>query len=237
MGKLFEKLKRRKVFRVAGIYAVVGWVLIQVADTLTPAFNLPEWTVALVTVLFGLGFIPTLIAAWAYEITPDGVWADSVAQQPQVIAQNNDRKFIYAIFVLVLLVAGFQITDRFLLDSSSSNQNLDAGAIRANLPLPETRLDIVTSATTLPTDFALSPDGRQIAFVASDNDGVSKLWLRSLSTTTAQPLAGTEGATKPFWSPDSRSIGFFAGNALQRIDTAGGAPQTLAPASLPAGGA
>src|SRR4029077_19261074 len=77
---------------------------------------------------------------------------------------------------------------------------------------PETRVDIVTPATDRPTDFALSPDGRQIVFVAS-GDGPSRLWLRSLATTTAQPLAGTEGATAPFWSPDSRFIGFFTGNA------------------------
>ena len=93
---------------------------------------------------------------------------------------------------------------------------------------PETRLDIVTSATTQPYSFALSPDGRQIAFVASD-DKASSLWLRPLSTTTAQPLAGTEGATYPFWSPDGRSVGFFAGGALKRLDLAGGVPQVLAP--------
>ena len=103
---------------------------------------------------------------------------------------------------------------------------------------PETRLDIVTPATDDPTSFALSPDGRQIVFVAS-GDGVSRLWLRSLATTTAQPLAGTEGATFPFWSPDSRSIGFFAGAALKRLDVVsggGGTPQTLAPATNGSGG-
>ncbi|HVH28254.1 MAG TPA: protein kinase [Vicinamibacterales bacterium] len=96
-------------------------------------------------------------------------------------------------------------------------------------PLPfETRVDIVTPATAEPTDFALSPDGRQIVFSAS-GDGASHLWLRSLASTTAQPLAGTEGARWPFWSPDGRSVGFMAGNALKRLDLGGGAPQTLAP--------
>jgi len=95
-------------------------------------------------------------------------------------------------------------------------------------PPPETRTEISTPATDQPGSFALSPDGRQIVFVAS-GDGASRLWVRSLATTTAQPLAGTEGATFPFWSPDGRSVGFFAGNALKRLDLAGGAPQTLAP--------
>ena len=98
-------------------------------------------------------------------------------------------------------------------------------------PLPlETRVDIVTLATAQPTDFALSPDGRQVVFSASGN-GASQLWLRSLAATTARPLAGTEGARGPFWSPDGRSVGFMAGNALKRLDLGGGAPQTLAPVS------
>jgi Tol biopolymer transport system component len=100
---------------------------------------------------------------------------------------------------------------------------------------PETRVEINTPATDQPTSFALSPDGRQIVFVAS-GDGASRLWLRSLATTTAQPLAGTEGATAPFWSPDGRSLGFFSGNALRRLDLGGGAPQTLAPTQAGSGG-
>ena len=102
-------------------------------------------------------------------------------------------------------------------------------------PPPETRVDIVTPATSDPISFALSPDGRQIVFVAS-GDGASHFWLRPLASTTAQPLAGTEGAAYPFWSPDSRSVGFFAGGALKRLDMGGGAPQTLTAASPGRGG-
>ncbi|MEQ1580766.1 MAG: TIR domain-containing protein [Steroidobacteraceae bacterium] len=103
-------------------------------------------------------------------------------------------------------------------------------------PPPETRLEIVTPATDRPEMFALSPDGRQIVFVAS-GDSASRLFLRSLAMTTAQPLDGTDGATYPFWSPDGRSVGFFAGGALKRLDLGGGAPQTLAPAAAGRGGA
>jgi Tol biopolymer transport system component len=102
-------------------------------------------------------------------------------------------------------------------------------------PPPETRTDIVTPATNQPASFALSPDGRQIVFVAS-GDGAPRLWVRSLGATTAQPLAGTDDASFPFWSPDSRSVGFFAGGALKRLDLGGGAPQTLAPAVIGRGG-
>jgi Tol biopolymer transport system component len=104
-------------------------------------------------------------------------------------------------------------------------------------PPPEMRTDINTPATSQPAPFALSPDGRQIVFVVSGEDGQQRLWLRSLSATSAQPLAGTEGASLPFWSPDSRSVGFFANGELQRLDLGGGAPRRLAAASNGYGGA
>ena len=103
-------------------------------------------------------------------------------------------------------------------------------------PPAETRTEIVTPAgDSAPNSFALSNDGRQIVFVASGN-GASSLWLRSLSQTVAQPLAGTEGASSPFWAPDSSFVGFFAGGELKKIDTAGGVPQTLARVNASGGG-
>jgi Tol biopolymer transport system component len=109
--------------------------------------------------------------------------------------------------------------------------------LRETPPLPpsEMRVEIVTLATADPISFALSPDGRQIVFVASGG-GVSRLWLRFLVSTTAQPLAGTESAAYPFWSPDSRSVGFFADGKLKRFDIGGGTPQTLTTVTGPRGG-
>ena len=100
----------------------------------------------------------------------------------------------------------------------------------------EMRLEIATPSTAFPLDFALSPDGRYIVFVAS-GDGPQRLWLRALDKTESQPMAGTEGASFPFWSADSRSIGFFATGKLKRIDIAGGPPQALANTSLTISGA
>lgn len=94
--------------------------------------------------------------------------------------------------------------------------------------VPEIRADIVIPASDNPSSFALSPDGRRIAFAASD-DGRRRLWVRALDSRAAQPLPGTEGAYSPFWSPDSRSVGFFADYKLKRIDLGGAQPQTLAP--------
>ena len=75
--------------------------------------------------------------------------------------------------------------------------------------------------------FALSPDGRRLAFVATGPDGRTLLWVRPLDTLVAQPLAGTDGVAMPFWSPDSRFIAFNAGGDLKRIDASGGPPLTV----------
>ncbi|HEX9689512.1 MAG TPA: protein kinase, partial [Thermoanaerobaculia bacterium] len=82
---------------------------------------------------------------------------------------------------------------------------------------------------------ALSPDGRRVAFVATSS-GINMLWVQPLSGVSAQPLAGTDGASNPFWSPDSRFLGFFADRKLKKIEASGGPPQTLADASLGRGG-
>ena len=97
--------------------------------------------------------------------------------------------------------------------------------LRETLP-PEMRVELSTPSTLQPLQFALSPDGRQIVFVASGT-GQQRLWLRALDTIEAQPLAGTEGAEYPFWSADGRSLGFFANGKLYRLDIAGGSPQPL----------
>ena len=98
------------------------------------------------------------------------------------------------------------------------------------------RVDIATPPTTDPVSLAMSPDGQKIVFVA-DSEGRSRLWLRSLSSDSARPLEGTDRASFPFWSSDSRSVAFFADGSLQRIDIDGGSIAVLADAVLGRGGA
>jgi Tol biopolymer transport system component len=95
------------------------------------------------------------------------------------------------------------------------------------------------SAFITPADFSVSPDGRQIVFVARSDAGQARptLWVRSLASGIARPLPGTDGGLLPFWSPDGRSVGFFAAASLKKVDTSGGQPVTLcAAAGIAAGG-
>ena len=142
----------------------------------------------------------------------DGAFETAAAQSTATTATSRGRLFLMAsLAVTTLLIAAMAVPV--------------VRHLRETLPpVPfETRLAITTPANADPTSFALSPDGRQIVFVASD-DGPSGLWLRSLTSTTAQALTGTDGAKYPFWSPDGRSVAFFADNWLKRLDLNGNQP-------------
>ncbi|MFZ0336724.1 MAG: hypothetical protein WAL45_01735, partial [Terracidiphilus sp.] len=85
-------------------------------------------------------------------------------------------------------------------------------------------------------EVSLSPDGRYLAFVAQAGmDKPRVLWLRPLGSLTAQPIPGTEGAILPFWSPDSRQIGFWANEKLEKVSVSGGLPQMLGDSNYPGG--
>ncbi|HUR20064.1 MAG TPA: protein kinase, partial [Vicinamibacterales bacterium] len=129
-------------------------------------------------------------------------------------ASRERRALIAALSLAVLLIlAMVGPTIRYLREPPPSSQ-------------PETRLDIVTPPASSTTGFALSPDGRKIAYVGTD-EGIPRLWVRSLDSVVPQALPGTDNARNPFWSPDGRSLGFFAERKLKRIDLGGGQPQTL----------
>jgi Tol biopolymer transport system component len=109
----------------------------------------------------------------------------------------------------------------------------------ATRPLPEEQPQVLayipppvdTSYRDLGYDLGLvvvSPDGKQLAFTAEDKSDVTKLWVRPLSSNEAKPIAGTDGAAGPFWSPDSQSVAFFAGNKLQTVELDDGNIQILA---------
>jgi len=148
----------------------------------------------------------------------------SNALSPVVVRSPSPRrKWMLLVGAVVLLTAALSAPITLYLHSAASGPVL-------------TRLDVVTPPTSDAFSFAISPDGRQLAFVGTSKDA-TVLWVRPFDQGTAQPLAGTEGAEFPFWSPDSRSIGFFADGKLKRIDRRSGTAQVIADATTARGGA
>ena len=110
-----------------------------------------------------------------------------------------------------------------------SRTSVESHAFRSSLlPPPETSFQ--------PRHFAVSPDGTRLIFAALGVDGTSSLWVRALSAAGASRLDNTEGGRYPFWSPDSRRAGFFAGGKLKVIHLETAAVNVLADAPLPTGG-
>ena len=97
--------------------------------------------------------------------------------------------------------------------------------VNASVVMPEGVLLLPTGFTAGPV--VVSPDGTRLAFSAVDEEGNQQLWHRSLDQSMGNPLPGTEGSIRPFWSPNSQHLGFFAGSQLKRISVLGGPPITL----------
>jgi hypothetical protein len=109
--------------------------------------------------------------------------------------------------------------------------------VRVNAELGADAFLVIANAADAPTGKAavVSPDGSQLAFVAQSHGSAPRLYVRRLDQLTATPLAGTEGAVGPFFSPDGQWLGFFGGGKLKKIAVAGGAPVTLADAPIARG--
>ncbi len=239
MSKLFDELKRRRVVRVASVYAVVAWLLIQVTNNIVPALQLPAWATTLIVVLLLIGFIPTLIAAWAYELTPDGLRPDAQVAPVTGLQATSAQPINYVILVIVLLVAGFQVTDRFLSNTPTvanpSNESAITDIVRFSLPVGEERSLYLggkdaSFGRPAATSLAFSNDGRMLVYSGWEPESRgsrSQLYLRPLDQERAQPIEGSEGGSSPFLSPDNDWIGFYVDNALMRIPLTGGIAQTI----------
>jgi eukaryotic-like serine/threonine-protein kinase len=101
----------------------------------------------------------------------------------------------------------------------------EASPVRSFL-LPEEKSEFDLTGAN-PYAVTVSPDGRRVTFAARGPDGKTVLWLRSLDELVAKPIPGTQGATFPFWSPDGRSLAFFAGGKLQKVDISGSPPLAI----------
>jgi TolB-like protein len=164
----FRELLRRNVFRVAGTYAVVAWLLIQVSSAVASPLNLPSWFEAFIIVLLAIGFPVALVLAWAFEITPEGL---QLTQSPDGEAPSGGKRMDYVLIGALVLVAGIVVWDHF---PSPAADGSDAAKLREN-----------PSIAVLPFE-DMSPGGDQEYF----GDGIAEELLNVLARLDGLRVAG-----------------------------------------------
>ena len=205
MINLFKELRRRSVFRVTGVYAVVGWFMVQASVTLETALTLPNWFDGLVVSLLLLGLPIAIIFAWAFEITPEGVKRTEAASAVASFESKTSHTVDYAILAGLGLVAIIVIADRivpgFGLNNNSSPSSVASGAADLDGEADNALSDL--SIAVLP--FVSMSSSAEDEFFA---DGLSEELLNVLANIDSLKVAAR---TSSFYfkgrSEDLRTIG------------------------------
>src|SRR6056300_1510203 len=109
-----DEMKRRKVFQVAAVYAVMAWLIIQVIDVINEPLKLPDWLATVVIVLLAIGFPIAMILAWAFDLTPTGIEPEVDGRDVATVSQLPGHSLTLVIQALVLLAVGFLVFDQFV---------------------------------------------------------------------------------------------------------------------------
>jgi TolB-like protein/Tfp pilus assembly protein PilF len=115
---LFEELKRRNVLRVGTAYVVVAWLIIQVVETIFPAFGFGDPAVRFATIVLAIGLIPTLVLAWAFELTPEGLKKEKDVDRSRSIAPRTGKKLDRIIMAVLAIALSYFAFDKFVLSES-----------------------------------------------------------------------------------------------------------------------
>ena len=118
MANFWGEMKRRNVFKVGTVYVIVAWLLIQVADTTFPAFEIPDWVLRAVVFVLILGLPMALIFAWAFEITHEGLKRTQETERNNSITQVTGRKIDFIFIGVLLLAVAYFAIDKFVLQEA-----------------------------------------------------------------------------------------------------------------------
>jgi TolB-like protein len=121
---LIAELKRRNVFRVGVAYAIVAWLLVEVSSVLLPAFKVPEWVFQAFVILVVLGFPLTLVIAWAFEMTPEGLKREAEVDRTESVRHSTGRRLDFAIIGLLALVVVYFAVDKFVLEAETEQASV-----------------------------------------------------------------------------------------------------------------
>ena len=152
----------------------------------------------------------------------------ATAEAPLSPGRERSGRLPWIVSGVLFLIAAATVAYHFLSFPSSGERRVTRSMI---LPPAKTNFNMLVGG-----HLAISPDGNSVAFVVTDSSGADRLWVRPLSSLTAISLSGTEGAMYPFWSYDSRTIGFFTGGKLRKIEATGGPVLTVCDAPDGRGG-
>ena len=130
---LFEELNRRNVIRMAGLYVVGAWLITQVAGTVLPMFGAPDWIARSIVVLLALGFVPTMLFSWIYELTPEGLKRESEVDRAGSITSLTAKRIDRSITVLLVLALGYFAVDKFVLAPSRNAREIASAVDQANV--------------------------------------------------------------------------------------------------------
>jgi len=133
MSDFFKELKRRNVFKVAAVYAVVSWLILQLADVLLENFGIPDWGFRFITILLALGFPIALVFAWAFEVTPEGIKKEKDIDRSKSITTETGQKLNYSIIGLLVLAVAYFAVDKFLLRTGGDDTEVAADASQPSI--------------------------------------------------------------------------------------------------------
>jgi TolB-like protein/Tfp pilus assembly protein PilF len=122
----FGELKRRNVVKVAVLYVVASWLILQVADVLSSLLPVPEWTGSLVFIFLALGFPLVMIFSWVYELTPEGLKREREVDRSQSVTRETGRKINFLIVMLLVLAIGAVVVDRLIPEKQPDVEMIDA---------------------------------------------------------------------------------------------------------------
>jgi serine/threonine-protein kinase len=140
LGNFFNELKRRNVYKVAVAYAIVGWLLIQIATQVFPFFEIPNWAVRLIVLAIVMGFPIALVIAWAFELTPEGLKRTETADAAQ--QSSKSRAWIYVIVLGAAGSLGLFFLGRFTANTKNASTVSSENKSIAVLPLVNTSGDV-----------------------------------------------------------------------------------------------
>ena len=196
---LFAELKRRNVFRVGLFYVVTAWLVIEVAETVLPLFDVPDGVLRGLVVLLVIGLVPALGLSWIYELTPEGIKRDAGPLAADAQSSDTGRKLNWATLIVAAMAIGLLVSDRLIREPASTDTAIaqqaahshpDAGAIaqadtqaNAGPTIPDASIAVLPFAD-------LSPEGDQQYF----SDGIAEEILNVLATIEALSVTSRTSA-------------------------------------------